>query len=252
MLPLQVEEARHGGAQAESVGIGVVDARQERLRQTLQGLLSEAPPDKGCQTFIAGARPARQDQVAGGAQLATETQDRSGDERQDAPRGEELVAFRDRQQAPARVYERAAVCCARADDLLRQTGPAAQVDPPRSVGDETVGAALDDAAVDELGADHPARTLGRLEHRQVEREPAFLRQGEETVGAGEAGDTGARDRHAPVSADRLGRRRHARAPTSWTSAAIMSVKAGWSPAVRARKKPRPSSSAVRRATMSRS
>jgi len=226
VLALQVEKARHGGAQAESFGVGVVDAGQERLRQALESLPPEAPPHEGGEALVRDVGPARQDEIAGGAQLASQAQDRGRGERRETARGEKLVPLRDRAEPPAHVDERPAMRRARPDDLVRQTGAPAQVDPPRLVGDEAVGSPLDDAAVHLVGDDHSAGAGRGLEHGELEPDAALARQRREAMGAGETADAGAGDDDAE--------RAHPRATTSRTREASMPVKEGWSPAVRAR------------------
>ena len=244
MPALQIQEAGHRGAQAESLGVGVVDAGQERLRQTVEGLPPEAPPHEGGEAFVRDVGPAWQDEIAGGAQLAPQAEDPGRGERQQAARSEKLVAFRDRPQRSARVHEGSAKRRVRADDLIRETGSPAEIDPPRLVGNEAVGSSFDDAAIHVVGRDHSAGAGRGLEHRQFEGDAAIAGLGQEAMGAGEPADAGAGDDHPDPA--------HPPVTLSRTTRASMRMKEGWSPGVPARKKPIPSPSAVLRAAMSRS
>ena len=72
---LHLEEARHGGGEREGVGIGGVDAPDERLGHALERLAAEPAAHEGAQALIGIATP-RQHEVQRHAGLAAPGEER--------------------------------------------------------------------------------------------------------------------------------------------------------------------------------
>src|SRR5882762_11735563 len=115
----------------------------------------------------------------------------------------------------------------RPDDLVRQAGPAAEIERPGPVRNEAVRPALDEAAFDPVVEDVSSGAARGLQGREPDRQPALAREREEAVGAGQAGDPRAGDDDTEAILDGRGQSTaHARATTSRTRAASMPMKDG--------------------------
>ena len=119
----------------------------------------------------------------------------------------------------------------------------AQAEGPGLLGDEGVGALLEEEAVGPFRPDRPAQVPAGLAEGEGDGLAPLAADLEETVGGGEAGDAPADDDHSP--------RRHGPLASRTRSASI-ATNAGWSLTVAARWKATPQLAAISRASTSRS
>src|SRR6185369_1446093 len=133
---------------------------------------------------------------------------------------------------------------ARADHAVLEPDPATQRERPRLLGEERVGARLDEEAVGLLGCDRAAEPRRTLDERHADGRAALGRELRQAVRRREAGDPAADDDDAVAG--------HARSASARTTLASIRMNAGWSFTAAARSNPSPSSAAVARASTSRS
>src|SRR5206468_2599018 len=220
---LELDEAGHGGAQRQPLGVAGVDAAEERLGHALERLAAEPPADEGRDALVGVVRAARQPEVEEHAQLAAPREERRGGDRPGVGRGEEHEALRHRDQLAAAHDVRAPVAGPRADQPVAEAEPLAEGERPGLLRDEGVGAALDQEAVGPLARDRAAEPILRLEQQDLDS-AAGLDQAER---GREPGHAATHDR------DPLHR------AASRTTSASMRMKSGWSFTAGARTKPRP-------------
>ena len=82
-------EARHGCAEAELIGIGGVDAADQRLSDPFQGFVAETAAHEGAEAFVAVSSPRGKKQLGRHAQLAGPGKERGLDKRPEARRREQ-------------------------------------------------------------------------------------------------------------------------------------------------------------------
>src|SRR5579884_1051033 len=195
------------------------------------------PPTSGSAARSRASRPSRRRTKA--ARLSSVCARRRGRTRSRAMRSfpvQEKEALGQRVDAPAAGDVGAAVALAGADEVGGDADPLAEREPPRLLGDEGIGPALDDEAPHVLGSNRPAEMACRLEQHDL---AAAL---DEAVGGGEPGHAAAHDGDAPA----------AHRAASSTTCASMRTNAGWSFTAAARANGSPSAAAVARASTSRS
>ncbi len=162
LAPLHLEEARHGGAEREIVGIGGVDAADQRLGDALERLAAQPPPHERAEALVGATPPRGSTRSQRHPELARPREERRREERPEARGREELEAVRQRVEPSAKRHEDAAEAVVGADQPVFHAEPAAERERPRLLGEERVGAALDEEAVAALGLDGAAEAVRLL------------------------------------------------------------------------------------------
>jgi hypothetical protein len=191
MLALHLEEAGHRGRQAEIVGIGRVDSPDERLRHALERLAAETAGDERSETFVRPLRSAGQNEIESHPQLAGPGEEPGRQQRPELRRRQQQKTVGQRVQ-PAAVHDKgAAVLVAGADEPRCQPDAFAELQRRRFLGNEGVGAGLDDEAVGTLGADRATRAATRFPDGEIERHMTLAAELDQPVRRRHAGDAGA-------------------------------------------------------------
>src|SRR5438132_1243215 len=188
---LELDEARQRRRHAELLGIGGIDARDQRLSDALERLGAEPAAHEGTEALVVAAvqraAAARQHQVERHARLAAPGEERRRRERRQARRREQLKAVGQRMQPSAEPDEDLAETVLRAHQLCLDAEPATERERPGLLGEKRVGPALDQEAVGALGDDGAAEAAARLDDAQVEVHAALARQLDRAVGRGQRG-----------------------------------------------------------------
>ena len=208
VLPLHLEETRHGGRERERVGIRGVDAADERLRHALQRLAPQASAHEGAQALV-GVSPARQDEIHGHPELAAPGEERRAEQGSQPGGGQELEAVGQRMEAAVEGHEGGAEAIVGADEAVLEADPAAERQRPGLLGDEGVGPGFHEEAVTSLGLHDAAEPVTRLEQRQGDPLSALARALHRPMGRRQPGDAAADDDESHGEAGQ-------RADISWT------------------------------------
>jgi len=233
---LELDETRHRRAEREPLGVARVDAAEERLGHTLERLAAESPADERRDALVALGAPARQHEIEQHAELPVPREERRPREVPEVRRREEREALGDGDESAAAHDVNAPVVGPGADQASLEAESRAQRDGPGLLGDERVGARLDQEAAAPLGRDRSPEPIVRVEQDHLEAAPGL----DQTERRGEPGHTTADDRDPFHRA------------ASRTSSASMRTNSGWSFTVGTRTNPRPAARAVAAASTSRS
>jgi hypothetical protein len=166
-----------------------VNARHQRLPQTLDGLLSESAAQEGRDRFVAGLASARDHEVEAHPDLPRPGEQAAAQEGQHARGDREHHAFGQRMEPSAAQDEDLPALGVGGDQPIAQAQLANESQSFRLLGQDRVGPAFDEEAVDRLRPDDAAPARGGL--AEDERDLP-LRQ---RAGGGEAGDAAADHRH---------------------------------------------------------
>ena len=196
---LQLEEPRHGGGQRQVIRVGGVDPGDQRLGDALERLVAEAAPDERAQTLV-GIPAARQDEIERHPELARPREERRGEEGPEARRRQELKAVGQRVQPSPEHDEGATEPVVGPHQPVLDAEPPAERQRPGLLGQEGIGAALDEESVVALGPDRAAEAIGGLEEHEIDRAPALARPLDRAVRGGESGDRRRRRRPASSAA----------------------------------------------------
>ena len=173
MLRLQLTEARKGRQDALLLGLGAVDAAQQRLGQSLQRLCAEAPANEIGQRLVRVAAPGRDGQVERHPQLAAQRQDGRARERDQPGRDDQHHALGHRLRPALGQHVGRMVRRPRTHKLARQPQIARELHTPGLLCDERVGAALDHKIArltgDRVGQDLAAESAIALDECVVQR-----------------------------------------------------------------------------------
>ncbi len=238
MARRQLRELWHGG-QTRVIGVGGVDAADQRIDQSIVDLVAEACPDQRTERVVGIG--ARQQRLGGGPQLARPAQQRGGDERSHRGRNAEHDATGDRVHAVVPDHRRGVG--RRGHVAARQPDLACKCNGVRDAGEIGVGPLVDVCQpAERRGGDHPAQPSIGLP--QLDIEPVGVAQ---PGGSGETGDAATDDERPTIA--------HTCAigsASSWIRDANAAITAGSSLTHAVRAKARPCDSARWRASMSRS
>ena len=165
VLALHRGKLRKRRVQAQVVGIGRVDPRDQRLHQAVERLAAEPAAHERPQALLRFVAPPRNHQIHQQPQLAAKRKDRRRQDRQQPVRRHQHKAFRHRRQPAVAHHERPPFARVGLDQLIGQPQPRAEIKPPRLVGDERVRTALEREAVESIGPDHASDAVLGFEHR---------------------------------------------------------------------------------------
>ena len=192
LAPLELAEARHRRREGKVVGIGRVDAGDQRLGDPLERLAAEPPAHEGAQALVVGHAP-RQDEVEAHAELSRPGEQSRPDERTELRRRQELKSDRQRMQTPGAPHEHLPEAIVGPDQPVLDAEPLAERQRPRLVRQERIGARLDQEPAAPLGRDGAAEPLACLEQRQLQRDRSLASELDRAVGRREPGDPTADD-----------------------------------------------------------
>ena len=165
---LELEKARHGRREREHVGIGGVDPGHQRLGHALERLAAEPARHEPPEALV-GIAAARQHEIHGHPELAGPREETRANEGAEARRREKLEAVGQRVKPAAEGDIGAPEAVVGADEPVFDAEPPAERERPRLLGEEGIGAALDEEAFVPLRLYGPAHPVAGLEQRQVER-----------------------------------------------------------------------------------
>ena len=120
-------------------------------------------------------------------------------------------------QAPGAPHEHLPEAVVRADEPILDAETPAELERPRLLGQERIGARLDEETAGALGGDGAAEPVARLEEREIELDGPLARELDRAVRRREPGDAPADDdepQRGHVSSRRLQRRREPGRPAS--------------------------------------
>ena len=195
-LPLlELREARHRGREAQVVGIGGVDAGDERLGDALERLPAEPAPHERAEALV--VRPAAgEHEVERHPELPRPGEEGRAQERREPRRREELESLGQRVEPAGAPDVDVAEPIVGAGEAVLDAEPPAERQRPGLLREERVGPRLDEEAAHALGRDRAAEPLARLEQRQLERDPPVARDLAGAVGGRQTRDPPADD-HQP-------------------------------------------------------
>ncbi len=202
VVALHRQELRQGRLEAQLGRVGGVDPADQRLDQAFQHLAAEPPLDERGEALVAVVPLAGEHQVQEHPELAAPRQDRRRQDRPEPAGGHQHEPLRHRHEPPLPDHERAAVLRIGPDQLVGQPELAAEVDPPRLVGDERVGAPLQGEAVVAIGPDRAPDAVAGLEDDHLDRTAEALGARGDPVGRRQPREAAADDHH-PVRARRV-------------------------------------------------
>ena len=162
-------------ASDSSSGIGGVDAADQRLGDALERLAAEPAAHEGAEALVGARRRAAARGRAPCAACPASEKSAEASERPSARRRQQQEALGQRMEAAAADHEGAAEAVVGPHQPIVDAEPPAERERPRLLGEERVGAALDEEAVAALGRDGAAEPVARLEQREVERQAALAR-----------------------------------------------------------------------------
>ena len=187
VAPLQLEKPGQRRGQAQRVGVGRVDAGDQRLGDPLERLPPEPAPHKVAEALVA-AGAARQDKVERHPELAGPGEEPRAQKRPEAGGGQELEALRERMEPATEQHEDPAEAVVGPDEPVLEVEPPAERQRPRLLRQEGVGPGLDQEAVHVLGRDGAAEPRPRLDERRLDGRPALPCQLRRVVGGGQPAD----------------------------------------------------------------
>jgi NADH-quinone oxidoreductase subunit A len=195
---LHLQKLRHGGGQAQVLGVGAVDAAEQRLGQAIERFLAKPAADEAGQGLVAQARAAGKHEVEQHPRLA-----RPGDHGRtykgpDGRWGHEVQAFGDREEPLAAHDEAPAGFGPDANALIREAKLAAEIGDPGFV-EKAVGAGLHEVAAAAAGLNDAAQTAGGLVQVDLGSSPG------EAVGRRQAAYTSADNRYTQGKGPAIGR-----------------------------------------------
>ena len=143
MLPLHVAKTRKRGGDAEFLHVGGIDRRHQRLDQPIEGLPPQPAADEGGHALVAIVLSRRNEVFPGRPQLPQRAEDRRDGQRPQPRGGHHQKAVGQPIEPAAADHERPPARRVGLDELIAQSQPPAQFQPPGDRGDEVVGALLD-------------------------------------------------------------------------------------------------------------
>ena len=201
MLLLHLEEHGKGRAHAHLLGVAGVDAGDDGLGHLGERLAPEPPAHEDAEALVVAGPAPRQHQVEPHAQLAAPADEARQGERHESGRNHQDQTLGQLVQPPAREDVALADVFVGVEQTVVDAHRASELHGPGLVGDERVGAALDDEAVDALRADLAAQVVGALEQDPVEgRRAAGLRGGRAGGGLGAGPAAGGLERMSGAEA----------------------------------------------------
>ena len=174
MRSFHFAKSRHGRRKAELVGVGGVDATDQRLCHTVQCLGAKAPAHEGTEAFVV-VLAAREKNLARHAQFAAPGKKRRLHEGPQTRRREQEKAFGKRLKLAAMNDVNFLVSRLGRDQAGSQAEAITETKRPGLFRDEGVRAGFDDKIADALGGDGAAEPRAKLPAARRQAQSFFIR-----------------------------------------------------------------------------
>ncbi len=166
-IAFHLAKSRQRGQHAQLLQIGGIDRADQRFYQPLERLAAQTAADEIGHALV-GLIASRRDEVfQPRPQFAQRTQQRRDRQRPKPRGGHHQESVRQPVQPPVIDHERAPPGWVRADELLAQPQPLAEIQSPGDGGDEVVGALFDLKPLLMHRRNNAAQPRTRLEKRQL-------------------------------------------------------------------------------------